>query len=173
MRTFILAFACLFLGLALAVESSQTLSVLVWPIDSPNPQQLAQITYGYPSLNYSVKSYTSPSIPDSSDIVRVGFFRSGKEDAWSGVATSAANFAPGRQPKLRLQLDARGQVYHVGFSASPLIGKTSGTSHPAELKVELVEQQAGPLPHLNKPIVVDAEGKVDDGKEPEKSFLQK
>lgn len=173
MRNFILVSVFLFFGLVLAGESSQTVSVFAWPIGSSTPQQLAQITYGYPSLNYSIKSYKSPSLSDASDVVRVGFYRSGKEGAWSGVATSSVNFGSDRQKKLRLHLDAHGDVYHVGFSATPLIGKGDGSPQTEELKVELVEQQPGPQPHLNKPVVVNAEGKVDEGKEPEKSFLQK
>lgn len=38
--------------------------------------------------------------------------------------------------------------------------------------VDVIKQGQGPSPHLNKPVVLNQEGKVDD-KEPEKTLLQK
>lgn len=43
--------------------------------------------------------------------------------------------------------------------------------HPQPI-VEILRQSEGPSPHLNKPVVLNEEGKVDE-QEPEKTFLQK
>ena len=63
-------------------------------------------------------------------------------------------------------------MYHVGFVASELRTSSLGGSKKDGLSVEVVPMKAGPMVHLNKPVVLDAEGKLDD-KEPEKTFLQK
>ncbi len=42
----------------------------------------------------------------------------------------------------------------------------------ARLVVELVKSRPGVEPKLNRPVVLDAEGKIPE-KEPEKTFLQK
>ncbi|GAB7351453.1 hypothetical protein MBLNU459_g2115t1 [Dothideomycetes sp. NU459] len=173
MRNVILLSVLLCLGVAFAADTAHTVSIFAWPVGSPKSQQLAQITYGYPSLNYSIKSYTPPSLSAAGEVVRIGFSRPGSEDGWSGIATSSANFGPDRSKKLRLHLDASGELYHVGFSAIPNLSTSGDSGHKEDLKVELVEEQNGPRPHLNKPVVVNAEGKVDDGKEPEKTFFQK
>jgi hypothetical protein len=77
---------------------------------------------------------------------------------------------------LQLLLNARGEVYHVGFLASDsgsssTSGSGSGSSKDG-LAVEVLPMKGGPVVHLNKPVVLNAQGTLDD-KEPEKSFLQK
>jgi len=62
-------------------------------------------------------------------------------------------------------VDERGEPFHVGFGTS---SKTSGE----KVEVEIVKRVAGPKPVLNKPIVLNAEGKLETT-EPEKTFLQK
>ena len=49
---------------------------------------------------------------------------------------------------------------------------TGAKSETGGLVVEVLRPTPGPKPVLNKPVVLNAEGKLDD-KEPEKSFLQK
>ncbi|KAF2445131.1 hypothetical protein P171DRAFT_289953 [Karstenula rhodostoma CBS 690.94] len=56
---------------------------------------------------------------------------------------------------------------HVGFRTTV---KEAGDGD--ELEVELVRREAGPKPVLNKPVVLNADGRI-DSKEPEKTFIQK
>lgn len=166
---FSLAAGALLASVALAADTVNTIDVFAWPLSASTSQSLAQVSYTYPSLNVTVKSYTSPSLPGNEELVRVGFYRSPSE-SWSGVATSSLNFGADRQKTLRLHLDGQGEVYHIGFGALP--GTAAPSSDAEQLLVEIVKQTPGPQPHLNKPVVVNADGQVDE-KEPEKSFFQK
>jgi len=169
-----LSLALTFLSsLALAAESDRTVDIFAWPLSATKSQSLARISYN--STTATLKSYTGPpSIPADDEIVRIGFYHTGSSDSWSGIATSASNFADGKDKKLQLLLNAEGEVYHVGFLAlgSGLGTSSKGGSKKDGMSVEVVPMKAGPVVHLNKPVVLNAEGKLDD-KEPEKSFLQK
>lgn len=166
---------------ALAAEVEHTVDIFAWPSSASKSQQLARISYTYPSLNATIASYTAPSTSNNEEVVRVGFYRSGNE--WSGIATSASNFSPDLEKKLQLLVDASGEAYHVGFSAAPVVAepqaknskKSSKKTAPPvkdEPVIEVLRVKPGPQPHLNKPVVVSADGQVEE-KEPEKSFLQK
>ena len=171
MRTnLLIALVVTFLAsLALAAQSEQSVDIFAWPISASKSQTLARISYN--STHATVKSYTSPKIPAGDEIVRVGFYHTG--DTWSGVATASSNFSPVKDKKIILHVNPQGQLYHVGFKASDH-GSSSKTGKGKDgLDVEVHKMQRGPTPHLNKPVVLNAEGKVDDGKEPEKTFFQK
>ena len=158
-----------FLSLAAAAANERSIDVFAWPISASKPQTLAKVSFT--ANNASVKSFTAPSIPGSDDIVRVGFYHaSGK---WSGIATSAGNFAPEKSKKLQLHVRPDGELYHVGFKATDGgVSQGKGASTKDGLSVEVVKIQPGAVPHLNKPVVVSEDGTV-EGKEPEKTFLQK
>ena len=79
-------------------------------------------------------------------------------------------------------MDERGDVYHVGLATSGL-GKANingdsnskgkgAESKVEEIDIEVVRRTQAPQPTLNKPVVLNAEGRL-EGKEPEKTFLQK
>lgn len=154
---------------AAAAANERSIDVFAWPISASKPQTLAKVSFT--ANNASVKSFTAPSIPGSDDIVRVGFYHaSGK---WSGIATSASNFAPEKSKKLQLHVRPDGELYHVGFKATDGgVSQGKGASTKDGLSVEVVKIQPGAVPHLNKPVVVSEDGTV-EGKEPEKTFLQK
>jgi len=61
----------------------------------------------------------------------------------------------------------------VGKAAqSTVVDEEKGVA--AELEVEVVKMVVGPSPVLNRPVVLNAEGKVDTGTpEDQRSFLQK
>ncbi|KAF1999996.1 hypothetical protein P154DRAFT_392724, partial [Amniculicola lignicola CBS 123094] len=90
---------------------------------------------------------------------------------WRGVVTSAASFDTKFSQKFTLHVDEKGEVYHVGFGTSLRNPSAKGTGHE-EVVVEIVKREVGSKPVLNRPVVLNAEGKLED-KEPEKSFLQK
>ena len=93
---------------------------------------------------------------------------------------------------LVLNVDADGVVYGVGVGAEwvkkrrpakAAAGRAKGKDKDMDkngdgsdagpyVVVDVSRQTMGPTPHLNKPIVLNAEGKR-EGEEPEKTFLQK
>ena len=163
-------------SLALAAQSERSVTIEAWPLSASKSQSLAKISYT--PTNATVKSYSAPTIPEHDDIVRIGFHHP-SSGSWSGVATAASNFKPGKDKKVQLHVNAAGEVYHVGFVASEVprsskSGKAKKGQDDGEdvLGVEVVRVKQGEPPHLNKPVVLDAEGKLPQ-KEAEKSFLQK
>lgn len=133
------------------------------PIPSPIP--LAQIDYDADASTGTLTSYTPPTGSYSLEhLLRIGLTDS-KSGSWRGVVTSAASFAEEYKKKFVVHVDEKGEPYHVGFG-------TSARGKGEEVEVEVVKRGAGPKPVLNKPIVLNAEGKL-ESKEPEKTFLQK
>jgi hypothetical protein len=156
--------------LPVAVASSVTLYVSSVPASSnsaviASPIPLAQIEYDADQSVGTLASYTPPTGSYASDhLVRVGL-SDPKSGLWRGIVTSAASFSDQYHKKIVVHVDENGEPYHVGFCTSV---KGSGD----KVEVEIVRRSPGPQPVLNKPIVLNAEGKL-EGKEPEKSFLQK
>ncbi|KAF2852866.1 hypothetical protein T440DRAFT_487883 [Plenodomus tracheiphilus IPT5] len=156
--------------LPFAVASSVTLYVSSVPVSSdasivPSPIPLAQIEYDVDQSVGTLASYTPPTGSYSSNhLLRVGLSDS-KLGSWRGIVTSAASFSEQYHKKFVIHIDEKGEPFHVGFGTSD---KGSGQ----EVDIEIVRKTAGPKPVLNKPIVLNAEGRL-ESKEPEKSFLQK
>ncbi|KAF2280187.1 uncharacterized protein EI97DRAFT_391080 [Westerdykella ornata] len=133
------------------------------PIPSPIP--LAQIDYDADTSTGTLASYTPPTGSYSPDhLLRIGL-GDPKIGHWRGVLTSAASFGDEYKKKFTVHIDEKGEPYHVGFSTDV---RGSGD----EVEVEVVKRESGPKPVLNKPVVLNADGKLDN-KEPEKTFLQK
>jgi hypothetical protein len=134
----------------------------------PSPVPLAQVAYDAETSTGTVVSYTPPHGSYSpSHLLRIGL-HDAKTKSWKGVVTSAASFAEQYQQKIVLHVDEKGEVYHVGFSASA----KDNDNKKEDVDVEVVQRGVGPKSILNKPVVLNAEGRI-DSKEPEKSFLQK
>jgi hypothetical protein len=156
--------------LPMAVASSVTLYVSSVPVSDntaliPSPIPLAQIEYDADQSVGTLSSYTPPTGSYASDhLLRVGLQDTGS-GAWRGIVTSAASFADEYHKKFVIHVDEKGEPFHVGFGTS---AKRAG----GDVEVEIIKRSSGPKPVLNKPIVLNAEGKI-DSKEPEKSFLQK
>ena len=156
--------------LPVAVASSVTLYVSSVPATSdaavvPSPIPLGQVEYDVDQSVGTLSSYTPPTGSYASDhLLRIGF-SDPKSGSWRGIVTSAASFADNYHKKFVIYVDERGDPFHMGFGTS---AKGSGD----EVEVEIVKRSEGPKPVLNKPIVLNAEGKL-DSKEPEKTFLQK
>lgn len=126
---------------------------------------LAQIEYDADQAVGTLASYTPPTGSYSDDhLLRVGLTDS-KTGSWRGIVTSASSFGDQYHKKLIIHVDEKGEPFHVGFG-------TSAKSADKEVEVEIVKRSPGPKPVLNKPIVLNAEGKL-ESKEPEKTFLQK
>jgi len=182
----------LFLPLALAA-SSATITIYTNPIHAahadrsspsalPSPTPLAQINFDAGASLASLKSYTPPTgAYTPSHLFRIGLYDPATSE-WKGVVTSAASFADEYRKKLILHVDERGDVYHVGFVTSEcgktcLNGDNSAEGEGMERKmeeidIEVIQRTQAPQPALNKPVVLNADGRL-EGKEPEKTFLQK
>ncbi|KAF2712327.1 hypothetical protein K504DRAFT_401072 [Pleomassaria siparia CBS 279.74] len=131
----------------------------------PSPTPIAQIEYDVDTSIGTLTSYTPPIGSYSSEhLLRIGLTHP-KSGHWRGVVTSAASFAEQYKKKFVIHVDDKGEVYHVGFSAS---AKDAGD----EVEVEIVKKTMGAKPQLNKPVVLNAQGKLDTD-EPQKTFLQK
>jgi hypothetical protein len=166
--TLLVLFLAFFFSLAAAVETPRQVDVFAWPLSAAKPRAFA--TIAYTSTNASIKSYTSPTLPSDDDIVRIGFFH--KSGSWSGVATSASNLAAEKQKKVQLHVRPDGELYHLAFKTAAPVSQGKGKNSKKDLNVEVVKIKPGPVPVLNKPVVVREDGQV-EGKEPEKTFLQK
>lgn len=159
----------LLFSLGVAAETDKHIDIFAWPVSASKSQTLAKLSYS--SEQATVLSYKAPALPAGEEIVRIGFHHptTGK---WSGIATSAENFEEGKDKKIQLLLNEQGEVYHVGFTTSRWPSSSKGGSKKEDLSVEVVPMKAGSPIHLNKPVVLNAEGKL-EGKEEEKTFLQK
>ena len=154
--------------LAAAAQQERTVDIFAWPLSASKSQTLAQLSYT--SSNATVKSYTAPKAPNDEDIIRIGFYH--PSGSWSGVATSASNLQPQKEKRLQLHLNTNGELYHVGFKVSDIPSSSESGKGTDGMSVEVVKMQQGPTPHLNKPVVLSADGSVPN-KEPEKTFIQK
>ncbi|KAF2872225.1 hypothetical protein BDV95DRAFT_571796 [Massariosphaeria phaeospora] len=158
--------------LPVAVASSLTVYVHSVPAAAsskaapiPSPIPLAQIDYDAATSAGSLTSYTPPTGAFTPEHLLRICLTDSKSGSWRGVVTSAASFGEQYTKKFTIHVDDKGEPYHVGFG-------TSARDAGDEIMIEIVKRGAGPKPVLNKPIVLNAEGKLDD-KEPEKTFLQK
>ncbi|KAH8690969.1 hypothetical protein BGW36DRAFT_63138 [Talaromyces proteolyticus] len=160
-----------------ATELPSSADIFYWPLTSPQPSLLAKISYDPRTLDSNVLSYTPPSLTtpreDSSEttqnLVRVGFFTSSsatRSKQWVGSLVSQSALSTGHRQKLHLYLSPADDLYHVSLSAHPE-QSVDGNA----LDVDIVFPDAGALPELNKPIVVNPDGT--NTEEPEKTFLQK
>lgn len=153
-----------FLLISVSAAVSSSITVYAWPLSASSPKPFAEITI--PSTADGVATVKSKKTVSAEDgeLVRVGLLDSSK--AWSGVATSSESFKQGITQKISLHTDGHGQVTHLSFSSFKSVKDD-------ELLVSLLPIQAGPEPILNKPVVLNAEGKLDKPDVDERSFIQK
>jgi hypothetical protein len=155
--------------LPVAVASSVTVYMHSVPQSTVvlSPIPLAHIEFDIDQSTGTATTFTPPHGSFSPD----HFLRIGLEDAksksWRGVVTSAASFREEYKKKFTIHVDEKGEPYHIGFNAY-----VKGQGDEVEVEVEVVKRGAGPKPALNRPIVLNPDGKLDT-KEPEKTFLQK
>ena len=170
----ILRLLSLALALLIATASAASpasITVYAWPLSASSPKPFAEISLpSTPDTGIvQVRSKKAVSATDG-EIVRIGLLDANK--AWSGVATSADSFKPGVTQKISLHTDGEGKVSHVSFSSFNRAPAQKGAV-AEDLLVEVVPVQAGPVPVLNKPVVLNAEGKLDKPEEDNRSFMQK
>jgi hypothetical protein len=158
------------LVISVSAASPSVVTVYAWPLSASVPKPYAEIAL--PSSADSVATVRSKKSVSATDgeIVRIGLLDSNK--AWSGVATSADSFKAGITQKITLHTDSDGKVARVSFGSFTAPPVAKGTKSE-ELMVEVAPIHAGPEPVLNKPVVLNADGKLDKPEEDNRSFLQK
>lgn len=168
MITRLIALAALFIISASAAASSIT--IYAWPLSASSPKPYAEVNLPVSSSEApTLKSKKAVAVKDD-ELVRIGLLDNNK--AWSGVATSAASFKDGVTQKITLHTDSDGAVTHVSFKSFKSAAAVKGAKSE-DLLVEVQPIQAGPEPVLNKPVVLNADGKLDKPQEDTRSFLQK
>lgn len=141
--------------------------------------------------NTKWSSYTPPII-DSDELVRIGFYDA--NGAWHGSVASGSVFGQKVDRNILIYVDFKGDIYHVGITAEeiPDPAKTkikvkkgdkkakeaAKLAKKAEWKdgqtfISVIVDSEPPLPTLNKPVVLNAEGRVESPEGQEKTFLQK
>jgi hypothetical protein len=172
----IIAFIALFFSIPVVVAAeavSSTVTVYAWPLAAPSPTSFATIALSASQAEpiAEVNSLHLPLIqPSTDEIVRIGLYDPATKQ-WRGTATAASSFAPGLARKLTLHIDGDGNAYHASLSAFELPEKSKKKDG---LEVEVIPLRPGPQPLLNKPVVLNADGKVQQVEEKDqRSFLQK
>ncbi|KAE8133770.1 hypothetical protein BDV38DRAFT_286532 [Aspergillus pseudotamarii] len=157
---------------------SQNIStdILYWPITSSEPSLFARVSYDPTTLESNVISYSPPITvhTESPNLVRVGLYSSNGIDPkqWTGTLTSWSAIAgsDGQRPMLQLYLDSSKKVYHVALTLSSL--ESTIAPNTTSSIMEFIPLEAGPRPHLNRPVVVSPDGtNLEDVAE--KTFFQK
>ncbi|KAL2866816.1 uncharacterized protein BJX67DRAFT_116690 [Aspergillus lucknowensis] len=162
----------LFLSTTAIASDSRPLEILYWPVTKPEPSVLAHVTYDPASLKSELVDYSPPSAAEvPQNLVRVGFYLATPTNPkqWVGTLTSpSAVWGNTQKPTLRLHISSSDEVYHVSLASEP----TSNSPSSDQLLVELVANELGPRPQLNRPIVVGPDGKNPE-ELPEKTLFQK
>jgi len=164
-----LSFALTLLSSVAAAQTDKQIDIFAWPLSASKSQSLAKLSYNLEEA--TVISYKALALPADEEIVRIGFHHP-QTGSWSGIATSAANFAEGKDKKIQLLLNEQGEVYHVGFKTSDWPTSAKGGSKKDDMSVEVVPMKPASTIQLNKPVVLNADGKL-AGQPEEKTFLQK
>lgn len=149
-----------------------TTDLFYWPVGASQPSILARVTYDPASLSSEVISYQPPAENARDSLVRVGLYTTTPTNPkqWIGTLVSSSSLiGEDHHPTFRLHLGPANEVYHVSLAAS--------SDSKAEVKalgprVELVPSTPGTQPHLNRPVVLRADGENPE-EVVEKSFLQK
>jgi hypothetical protein len=153
------------------------------------PKPFATLDYTSTNNSYTLSSYTAPqtdsSIPSNS-LARIGVLpistttgtqkkgehAPGTHDGFGGSSSTAALLSLLTKPEsavIRIALDSRGGVFSVGFNQV----QDGGEEVKGMPRLEVVQSAVEVRPLLNRPIVLDRDGKVPKAEEGEKTFLQR
>lgn len=182
-----------FSTLALTSSSSDTpipqkYAIAYTPISSSNSKPIAcGVLLGTPITHpsgtqpnaavtrivWSLESWTAPRKSGTEERARLGLL-DGAGKAFNGSTTLASMLAlqqPGPlEAELYLQLDEDGMPASVALRGTKLDSQSSGDAGQPRLLVMTAAPEAKPV--LNRPVVLNAEGKVDEPVQ-EKTLLQK
>ncbi|RDI88966.1 hypothetical protein Vi05172_g1000 [Venturia inaequalis] len=159
---------CAAIATAATPQAASTVTVYTWPLSAPSPIPYAAIEISPSQTAIQAKIKHIAQLPVfRDDLVRVGILD--ESNTWTGVATSAKSFRVDMSKKIILHTDDEGHVAHISFNSFQ-----NANPVDAAVLVEVMPIQPGPRPTLNKPIVLDEEGKIATPETADtKSFLQK
>ncbi|KAJ5326435.1 uncharacterized protein N7506_009537 [Penicillium brevicompactum] len=148
------------LSLLLSANAFAT-DLLYWPVGS-QPSLLARVSYDPTTLKSDVAFHPPKDLKD--DLVRIGLYTTTSTNTkqWVGSLVSRSTLIG--HPTFRLHLDSANEVYHVSLSAPE--------ESASAAQVQIVFDEPGTQPHLNRPIVVGPDGQNPEQPE-EKTLLQK
>ncbi|KAJ6787243.1 hypothetical protein PWT90_06821 [Aphanocladium album] len=158
----------------LAAATPRTAHIYVQPVQggsgSGKPHPLAEVAYDVAAPSTAeVLTYEAPDLPDGTAAVRVGVYDV-RSKAWSSGTTvaSADNFSKGFSPNFLVSTDAHGDVVSVALKGVQI---DAGHTRNFGPKIVLLPETPGTQPALNKPVVLNPEGKREEVQE--KTLLQK
>ncbi|KAL4902872.1 hypothetical protein BDW74DRAFT_58895 [Aspergillus multicolor] len=148
------------------------LEILYWRFGQAEPSVLAHVSYDLATLKSDLIDYYPP-IELSPGLVRLGFYAATPTNPQQWVGTLVSPLAltgqdASQRPILRLHVSPSNEIYHVSLDPTTTVSTYSSGS----ILVELVANELGPSPHLNRPIVVGPDGKSPE-EQPEKTLFQK
>jgi hypothetical protein len=174
------------------VADFNTISIYAWPLQGkPAPIAIIKLDPAIDPHNRtaSVFSYSPNKVATApNEVIRVGILDP-QTKKWSGSVAAREAFDASFDRKFVLHLDRKtGRVWHVHVEATeiPKPVKVKGKKKKekagavkevvrtkGETSVEVIVNGAGPRPVLNKPVVLNEEGKVEGTDVDNRSFLQK
>ncbi|EED18379.1 conserved hypothetical protein [Talaromyces stipitatus ATCC 10500] len=181
MRNLVSLLSCLlvsiFIGLVQCKATNDNLpksvEVYHWAVNVPQPSLLAKIAYNPDTLESKVLSYTPPTIENTGGNgphYRIGFYTTAADGSKQWVGSLVSQSALTTQHNT-LQLYLSGSQQHDLYHVSLHKGYNADQSSDS-VAVELIYPEAGAMPELNKPIVVNPDG-TGPQEEVEKTFFQK
>ncbi|KAI5794485.1 hypothetical protein DFH27DRAFT_654566 [Peziza echinospora] len=150
-----------------------------WPLDSQQPFPFGVVKYN-PSTRvgtfYPEEDADAGIVgPADGSLVRLGAIQG---TSWFGTVVEKSTLKNTEKPaQITLYIDHDGYPFNLEYTlaadATPsTTNSKSSSSSSSPATVIIVTQPAGPVPHLNKPVVLDPDGKL-PVPEVEKTFLQK
>jgi hypothetical protein len=131
---------------------------------------LAEISYNPSTLAASIVSFSLPELDSTSKLLRVGIYDEATQ-SWKSSTTTASteSLEKGYSPTIVLNLDATGRVLGVSLKGAIV---DAGQTRDFGPKVLVRGMKGVKGPELNRPVVLNPQGKV-DVPEVEKTMLQK
>lgn len=156
----------------LATATPRTAHIYVQSLQGRNakPSPLAEIAYDVATPSTAeVLTYEVPELPDEAATIRVGLYDVRTQTWTSGTTVaSVANFDKGFSPNFLVSVDGAGDVVSVTLKG---VGIDAGHTRDFGPKMVLLTETRGTQPALNKPVVLNPEGKREEVQE--KTLLQK
>ncbi|KAF8544440.1 hypothetical protein BDD12DRAFT_801138 [Trichophaea hybrida] len=146
-------------------KNLRTTTIYSWPLSASTPTPLGTVSFNPRSLTGTYTPFNAATDALSeSELVRVGIVDA-KTGSWISGSVTTGGLVSRKKGGvgITVRVDGAGNVWHVEFADD---------AAAVEPKVSVVKSMSGVLPQLNKPIVLNPDGRIP---EPvvEKTFLQK
>ncbi|SLM38584.1 hypothetical protein LPUS_08851 [Lasallia pustulata] len=149
-------------------------TIYAWPFSSAQPSKLADLTYDLYGRRTVINHFTAPALSSSpeNDLIRIGVYDPVTK-AWRGTVTSASSFDSSVNGRLRININQAGEVWGASWHASMTKAQADTPAAGQQTKqFDLVLTAPPPQPLLNRPVVLNPDGKIAEP-EPEKTMFQK